>query len=124
MHLSADHFEEILAYTKDEKRYDARKNARVGISATAVVHVPGSPDGDRRVYVRDISPQGLGLMSTREFHTTQRFLITLPRRDGPDLTLPCEVRFCNSVADGIYHVGVNFLSDGSGDVGDALPGRT
>jgi hypothetical protein len=124
MKLSADHFEEILAYTRDDKRYDARKNARVGISATALVHVPGSPDVDRRVYVRDISPDGLGLMCTREFHTTQRFLITLPRRDGPDLTLPCEVKFCNSVADGIHHVGVIFLNNAGDALTDALPGQT
>jgi hypothetical protein len=114
MQLSPELFEEILRFTRPDPHEEMRKAPRIPLTATIVAQQAGG-GGDVRVRVRDMSPEGMGVMSTRPFDVGDRFVAILPRGTEPDVTVVCEVRHCTRVADAIYHVGVLFL-DGGGNL--------
>jgi hypothetical protein len=116
MQLPPELFEEILAFTRPDPHEDMREAPRIPLTATIVAQPAGGGcGGDVRVHVRDMSPEGMGVMSTRPFEVGQRFVVILPRGTEPQVTIVCEVRHCTRVADAIYHVGVLFL-DGGGNL--------
>jgi c-di-GMP-binding flagellar brake protein YcgR len=90
---------------------EKRRTTRVDVSARIklVVLAKGSPARQISVCTRDISIEGVGLLSGTALQKGQSLVITLPRSDSAIEFVLGEVTYCGAVADGIYSVGCRFV---------------
>jgi hypothetical protein len=91
-------------YEGDERRAAPRAPAR----GPAEMHVAPTVGAARsfNVYVHDVSPGGLGLLSGSPVLTGAAVRISVTNGHD-DVTVRCSVRHCTTLARGLYGVGVN-----------------
>jgi hypothetical protein len=120
MALTAEQFDQLTqllspapSYGQPEKPYqgeERRVTPRILARGPAELHLahPVVAGAERAVtvYVHDVSPGGLGLLSGTHVRsgTPVRVVITNGR---DDVTVRCSVRHCTTLARGLYGVGVN-----------------
>ena len=88
----------------EERRGSPRRPAR----GPAELHLapPGGAPRAVTVYVHDVSPGGLGLLSGTPV-TTGADVRVIVTNGHDDVTVRCSVRHCTTLARGLYGVGVN-----------------
>lgn len=113
MELSAELLESTVeSVTGDRGQGEAerRVNPRVGLRCRTKISIyeNGVLQPPLAVWTRDISKEGIGIMSSRHLKVGTRFVIRLPRKHGEDSLLLCTTRNCADLADGIYAIGASF----------------
>lgn len=69
---------------------------------------------------KDISLLGLGLIQGVQVQANQELIIELPRMKGAPLYMKSIVKHCRDLADNLYSVGTEFLSEVPADVAHAI----
>ncbi|HZL34078.1 MAG TPA: hypothetical protein VFC78_02135 [Tepidisphaeraceae bacterium] len=114
MELSAELWESTVgSITGDQAQglAERRVNPRVGLRCRTniAIYENGVLQPPVNVWTRDISKDGIGVMSARYLSPGTRFVVRLPRKHHKDpLLLLCTTRNCDELADGIYAVGATF----------------
>ena len=67
----------------------------------------GEPGNPVKVWVRDISCGGVGIIHSRRMDIDERFLLELPGSQR-SVKLVCAVIFCERLSDGLYTIGARF----------------
>ena len=111
--LSADLLKSMLSGIKTEqgKGYaEMRRNPRVAVRYTVKIipYINGALGQPLRVWTRDISSGGIGLIHSSPMDVGTRFIIQLPRESGKSLLLLCTVRNCTMVSDELFGIGSSF----------------
>jgi hypothetical protein len=111
--LSADLLKSMLSGIKTEQGKgvaEMRQAPRVSVRYTVKVapYNNGTLGQPIRVWTRDISSGGIGLLHNQRFEVGSRFIIQLPRERGKPLLLLCTVRNCDEISDHLYAVGASF----------------
>ena len=118
MAMTAEQFEQLTqllgappAWRGAARRYhgeERREMRRMPARGPAELHVARLDRAPWQftVYVHDVSPSGLGLLSGNPLHAGAdvRVLVT---NGHDDVTVRCSVRHCTALARGLYGVGVN-----------------
>lgn len=127
MELSAEMLKSMLLSIKTEQGKGAaelRRNPRVSIRYTVKIapYANGVVGHPLRVWTRDISPGGLGILHIKKMEVGAKFVVLLPREKGKPLLLLCTVRNCQELSDSLYGIGTSFaeVAAPSGD-GKAKP---
>ncbi len=111
--LSAELLKSMLSGIKTEqgKGYaEMRRNPRVAVRYTVKIipYISGALGQPLRVWTRDISSGGIGLIHSSPMEVGTRFIIQLPRESGKSLLLLCTVRNCTMVSDELFGIGASF----------------
>jgi hypothetical protein len=111
--LSADLLKSMLSGIKTEqgKGYaEMRRNPRVAVRYTVKIipYINGALSQPIRVWTRDISSGGIGLIHSNPMEVGAKFIIQLPRDNGKALLLLCTVRNCQVVSDDLFGIGASF----------------
>jgi hypothetical protein len=95
------------------KGSEKRRAARMEVQGNVVV-APLSKEGtvgkSFTAITRDISFVGVGLLQSRPLETGQKVLVRLPRGTKPALFMVCVVMHVRPLADGLYVIGIEFVS--------------
>src|SRR4051794_2767016 len=113
--LSARQFEQItqsLTSDRSVRIHEKREKPRVGFRSTLDVL---SVDKTRQcisssVWVRDISADGLGLVSAEPLAEGAAFVAEFDRTGNSPLSLLYKVAYCRPLPDGIFSVGAHLHS--------------
>ncbi len=74
--------------------------------------VDGGEAGEpRAALARDISMEGIGVLTSLSPRKGTKLVLSLPRSKTITSLIMCNVVFCGSVAHGIFNVGCNFESE-------------
>jgi len=106
--LSAELFEEILHNLRGQQQpKDKREDPRVGVRNRVMVQPMSNPDDTTPLpaRVRDLSPNGIGLLTERPLMPQSRFSIRLEVGGGPQIMAVYRVARCTQVGQGLYGVG-------------------
>lgn len=125
MELSAELLKSMLLGIKTEQGKGAaelRRNPRVSIRYTVKIapYTNGTLGHAIRVWTRDISPGGLGILHNIKMEVGSRFIVLLPRDKGKPLLLLCTVRNCQELSDNLYAIGTSF-AEVAGPPGEGKP---
>lgn len=114
MVLSTQHFAEVVNYLRSraglslgsEKRRTTRMELRAKIVIAPVVdgHCPQRIN----VLTRDISIEGIGLLTAIAIKDNESFVAFLPRSDTSTVFVQTRVLHCAVVADGLFALGCQF----------------
>jgi hypothetical protein len=111
MLLTSYQFKEMVETMRGTaNKADRRKTARLQVQATALV-TPLSDDkkdAGFTVMARDISLEGVGLISSVPLRPRQQILIHLAHEADKGVFVVCTVKHCSAIADGVYSHGVRF----------------
>lgn len=83
---------------------EKRRQPRVGLRAQVEITVPGSIEFCK-VWIRDISEGGVGLLAPIHIDPGTQFLMSLRDRDGVPHIIRCTVAHCRKVGTGLFVVG-------------------
>lgn len=113
MELSAELLKSMLLSIKTEQGKgvaELRRTPRVSIRYTVKIapYVNGAIGHPLRVWTRDISPGGLGILHAKKMEVGAKFIVLLPREKGKPLLLLCTVRNCQELSDSLYGIGTSF----------------
>jgi hypothetical protein len=114
MVLSTQHFAEVVNYLRaraglslgSEKRRTTRMELRAKIVVAPVVD--GQCPQRINVLTRDISIEGIGLLTAVAIKDNQSFVAFLPRSDTTTVFVLSRVLHCAVVADGLFSLGCQF----------------
>ena len=113
MLLSSQHFAEILAHLRRQSggQKDKRRAPRTDVRAkiTILPFTAGSCGRPIAVLTRDMSMDGIGLLTTVTLGQGQQVVLRLPRNDTTTVLVLCDVRYCGLMADGLYALGCSYL---------------
>ena len=92
-----------------DRRYSSRRRL------TKKCRIPyvgpdGATVGTTSGLTRDVSATGLGLVAPQYFEVDQPLLITLLLSEDAAKQVTGEVRYCQPVRDGWYHIGIAFAA--------------
>jgi hypothetical protein len=113
MILSARDFAGVVNFLKRHGQAAAgaekRRTTRLEIQCKLVVAVPRK-DGSRTFTTlgKDISLEGVGLLSSVALPKAQEIVLYLPQSDVQTLLVLSTVMFCAPIADGIFTLGCRF----------------
>ena len=115
MVLTAQQYAEIVNYLRNrlgpgagsEKRRTTRMELRSRIICTPITD--GMPGQRFSVLTRDISMDGIGLLTAIPIKQGQQFIAMLPRNDAETVFVLCDVMHCGVLADGLFSLGCRFL---------------
>ena len=92
---------------------EKRRAARMEVQGSVVVS-PLTKDGavgqSFTAITRDISFVGVGLLLSKPLEEGHKLVVRLPRGTRPALLMLCVVMHCRPLADGLFVVGVEFIS--------------
>jgi hypothetical protein len=114
MQLSAELFETTLHRIKGDGGtggVERRTTPRVGLRSliTLLPLVNGAVAPGIEVRTRDISRTGLGIITHKPLKVNNHYLLSLPSEsEGAGRTFYCTVRNCQSLAAGIFGIGISF----------------
>jgi hypothetical protein len=95
------------------KGSEKRRAARMEVQGNVVV-APIGKDGkvgkSFTAITRDISFVGVGLLQSRPLEQGQQIVLRLPRGLKPALFMLCNVMHVRPLADGLYVIGIEFIS--------------
>ncbi|HZZ43975.1 MAG TPA: hypothetical protein VFE58_13645 [Tepidisphaeraceae bacterium] len=101
-----------------EKRRATRMQVQAKIQAGRLVN--GRVVHSFSLLTKDISMLGLGLIQGIHVDAGTELLIVLPRMKGEPLYMKMLVRHCRDLADNLYSVGTEFLSEVPPDLAKTL----
>jgi len=115
MLISAQQFAEIVNYLRNkasvslgsEKRRTTRMELRAKVICTPIND--GMPGQRFSVLTRDLSMEGIGLLTAIPIKQGQQFIAMLPRNDAETVFILCDVMHCGVVADGMFALGCRYL---------------
>ena len=109
MLLKADLFEQIcgeLRTIRGQVRSERRGRPRAGMRVlVTMIPCVGDDAQPRKVWVRDLSRDGIGFISTESIAINTPVLITLPRAAGPALEVLYVTTRCSRLDDNQFSVG-------------------
>lgn len=113
MSLTAQQYGEVVSHFRQggsAAGREKRRASRVDINGTVELAVlnKGAPAKRFSVCARDISINGLGLLSSVPIDKGQPFVVILPRGKGEPINVMCEATYCGTMADGIHSIGCRF----------------
>lgn len=116
MVLSGQQFAEIVGYLREKASVapagsEKRRASRMEIkSRLVIVPIQNGAAGEQiGVLTRDISLEGIGLLSTVAIANGQPFIALLPRSDKDTILVLTQSLYCGIVADGIFALGCRFV---------------
>lgn len=116
MILNGQQFSEVVSYLRDKVAAsmagsEKRRTSRMDLKSRIIIIPVRSGSGPDRVSVltRDISLDGIGLLSGVPIPKDQQFIALLPRNDNDTIFVLCEAMYCVVVADGMFTVGCRFI---------------
>jgi hypothetical protein len=131
MMLSADMFNQIVASLTSaspaSRAPEKRVQGRVGLrSALEIIPIASAVAGAKpiSVWLRDISINGLGIVSSVKMEDSLVFAARFPREGGGPLAILYKVRHCRRISGDLFSVGASFervVPDVSGEI--ALIGK-
>ena len=76
-----------------------------------------------RAISRDVCEQGMGLITTATAQRGERLIVRLPNGAGGSMLVACDVAHCQTVADGLVSLGLQFVEEfeSEDDVAPAPP---
>ena len=109
MRLSAERYEQVLAKLRSDSKVakDRRGEPRVGLPGEAPL-VAVTETGKRladTARLRDVSRNGIGLITGQQLPPKQRFMIQLQYDNGQPLWLVCCATNCRSIEGGRFVIG-------------------
>ena len=115
--LTAEMYEEIVASLRSDRNgrlNEKRKKPRVGLRSSLEV-VPCPELGEKArppviVWVRDVSADGLGLVSARSVPVEMKFVVEFERFERENLRVQYRVAYCKSITRGLYSIGARVVS--------------
>jgi len=111
MLLTAGQFKEMIASLRaPSSKGDRRKSARLQVQASTLI-APLTANGHEEgftVLAKDISLEGVGLLSSVALKAGQQILIHLAKEKGETAYVVCTVMHCSEISDGVYSHGVKF----------------
>ena len=117
MQLTSELYEQVLRAIRAGPRRasDGRRLARAGVGLAVIVLRGRKRERRLGVRVRDVSPAGLGFISSEALATGEEVVVELERRGGaPPLHIVGRVQHCEHVAHRVHRVGVLFVTDSNG----------
>ncbi|MGA2585079.1 MAG: PilZ domain-containing protein [Tepidisphaeraceae bacterium] len=117
MTIPPQYFAEIISTLQrgpsSAKGQELRRTSRMQVWAQIPIGVIKDRGlGQRSVSLaRDISMEGIGLLSTISLPAGGQILVCLPRNDSKSLVLIAEAVFCAPVADGMQSLGCRFTEE-------------
>jgi|GEM_PF-5251409 len=113
MVLSADFFERILKTLKtDASSSDKRAAKRIGIRAQVrITRFNGKiPEPAERVWTRDISESGIGILCPKTMKIGQYFVLELPREEDEPVRIVCQAKRRQVIEKELCVIGAAFQS--------------
>jgi hypothetical protein len=121
--LTAEWFSQIIATLKSDthqtKGHEKRTEGRVGLRCQLDL-IPKQGDVIGKpitVWVRDISVNGIGLVSSKPVETGIELIASFARHGMPPLAVVYKVRYARRLSGDLYSVGANLKKVVNGDVG-------
>lgn len=118
MKLTSQHLAEVMDAMRSSVQtvlgMEKRRAARMDVN-TAVVIIPvdGATAGRKfTALTRDVSAVGIGLLQATCCALNEQLLVHLPRTRKPPLVMLCNVMHVRMLADGLYLIGAEFISEG------------
>jgi hypothetical protein len=115
MKLSAELFRSIVDTLKSDDhgptRHEKRKEGRVGVRYSVDVTAIATDNSGHKtatVWVRDISPSGMGFVTAQPMKVGVRLVCRLPREDGSPVGIVMTVRQCRQLSKELYSIGASF----------------
>src|SRR6059036_1437219 len=111
MPLTSDQFvSALMALLRQPDRLGAeqRREPRISVTGVAVLTAEGSDEPPIHARLKDISRGGIGFTHHAGLAKGRRMVLHLPVAEGKPRSVPCEVRHCTLVRDGLYLIGVAF----------------
>jgi hypothetical protein len=113
--LSAQEFAEIVnclrARAPASSTSEMRRSTRMDVSAKVdIFPLNERAEEQRSALARDISMEGIGLLTTVSPQVGTKLIVILSRDKAATSLILCNVMFCGSVANGIFKVGCQFDS--------------
>jgi hypothetical protein len=127
MVLTSQQFAEIIHFLRNRvvptRGAEKRRATRIELkSQIVVVPVDHGVSGERMTAMtRDISMEGMGLLSGVAMPSGQQLVAFLPIGDGETQFVLCEVTHCGMIVDGIFTLGCRFVQVLSKQAGHLLP---
>lgn len=115
MVLSAQQFAEVINHLRARAGLslgsEKRRATRMELKSTIVIApiVNGSCTGRVNVMTRDISIEGVGLLTAVPLAEEQQFIALLPRSDTQTIVVLTRIMHRSVVADGMFSLGCRFL---------------
>jgi len=126
MKLSADLFNEIVSTLKSDgsgtSNHDKRTECRVGLRCTLdIVPISSGAAGAKpmSISVRDISANGIGLLSSNRVEEDIVFVARFSRDGKTPVPVLYKVKYCRRISKDLFSVGAIFdrvMADSSGEV--------
>jgi hypothetical protein len=115
--LTPQHLAEVVNALQSSaasgKGSEKRRAARMEVQGNVVI-APLSKDGtvgkSFTAITRDISFVGVGLLQSKPLEQGQRVVVRLPRGTKSALFMLCNVMHVRPLADGLYVIGIEFVS--------------
>ena len=117
MKLTPQHLAEVVnalqSSAANGKGSEKRRAARMEVQGNVVI-APLSKDGtvgkSFTAITRDISFVGVGLLQSKPLEQGQKVVVRLPRGTKSALFMLCTVMHVRPLADGLYVIGIEFVS--------------
>lgn len=115
MKLSEGQFRRLIeGLSQPGSGAERRKSRRVAVVTRGTLRVvQGAAARTFTVLTRDISETGMGLIAAAPIERGAVVSLELPDTTGKGLLPPmrCQVRYCRTLADGMWGIGVEYLED-------------
>ena len=114
MVLTAQQFSEVLQFLRGReaamKGAEKRRATRMDVKARIIIAPVSNTGCGERVgmLTRDISLDGMGLLTALPILRGQIFLALLPKSENETLFVLTEVIYCGVVADGLFSLGCRY----------------
>lgn len=114
--LTAEVYEDIVASLRSDRNQrgnEKRKKPRVGLrSSLELLPCPTKATDSKSpfvVWVRDVSADGLGMVSAEQLPVDMNFIAEFDRHDRERLRVQYRVAYCKVIARGLYSVGARLV---------------
>ena len=116
MKLSVESFQSIVAFigSGDETAGDRRKRPRMDISsgvASIRIQRSGQPEEEAKVIVRDVSPEGIGILHTQPLRMGDKFVLRLFSDNGKPRDILCTVMRWRPEGEKHFSIGAMFTQE-------------
>ena len=116
MVLTGQQFAEVMNFLRNRvgpslAGSDKRRTTRLELKSRVII-IPlrnGTPGDQVSVLTRDMSLEGIGLLTAVPLPKGMQFIALLPRSDNDTVFVLCESMFCSVVADGMFTIGCSFV---------------
>ena len=114
MRLDSQQYEQVLGVLRTRvppSGSEKRRTARVELNSQLIV-MPirdGKCPEQVSVLTRDISMEGIGLLTTAPLRKGQKFVTLLPRTATETVFVLTEAMYCGVVANGMFTIGCRFV---------------